>query len=355
MKRISILILLHWIAFQHLHAQQEEEVKFSNGDILLSGTLSFPSAQSPPYKAIILLSGSGPQNRDSELFGFRPFKILADFLNQEGYAVLRFDDRGVGKSTGKSVSESTSVELAEDAQQAFRYLMSRKDIRPDHIGLLGHSEGGIVAPIVATREPVAFLILMAGYGVPGVELSIEQQKALLKASGMSDTFIEASVNMNRALLTMISKDSVSEAEVRTYVYEETLKLLPLLPEAVQAQIPDKQAYANLATEQVIGQIRSRWIRYYVTYDPQPVLKKVKCPVLMLFGELDLQVTPAQNLEIMRQALVGSGNNAVSVATIPKANHLFQEATTGSPMEYSSLKKEFAPGFLSTIKSWLAER
>lgn len=332
----------------------EEQFSFKNGEISLAATLSFPTQKAKKYQAVILVSGSGPQNRDSELLGFKPFKLLADFFNAQGYAVLRYDDRGVAQSTGKSVNESTSAELSEDARQAFLYLASRKDINKKRIGMLGHSEGGILVPMVAAKEKVAFAILMAGYGVKGLEITNAQQAAILRSSGMSEDFIKASGAMNRELIRMMAEEAITDEDIMAFTKTETVKLLPLMPEAMQAQITDKEMYAGMVAQQVLAQRKNVWINYFISYDPLPTLKKLTCPVLMLFGELDMQVLASQNSDIMKDALIQVGNREVQATTIPKANHLFQEAVTGSPMEYATLKKEFAPGFLEVIKVWLKE-
>lgn len=331
-----------------------EEVTFQNGDITLSGTLSFPEGGTPKYKSIILVSGSGPQDRDSDIVGFKTFKILADSLNAMGYAVLRYDDRGVGQSGGKTTNESTSAELAEDARAAFMYLQSRPDIDPKRIGMLGHSEGGIVVPMVASMEPdVAFVILMAGYGAKGVEVSNAQQAAILRANGLAESFIEASGQMNREVFRLMMEKSTTDDQLVSFVKSESLKLLQLLPEAIQNSIPDKEGYATMMANQVLQQGASPWIQFYMNYDPLPTLKKIKCPVLLLFGELDTQVLPSQNANLMAEALSGSGHQKVKLVIFPKANHLFQEAVTGSPDEYMRLKKEFLPGFFLTINQWLS--
>lgn len=329
-----------------------EEVAFTNGDVTLSGTLSFPSTKTGPHKAIVLVSGSGPQNRDSEVVGFKIFGLLADFFNKQGFAVLRYDDRGVGNSRGKSVNESTTAELAGDAVEAFRFLRSRPDIEPTRIGLLGHSEGGVVVPIVAGQEPVSFIILMAGFGVPGFELTSTQQAAILRASGLDENFVNASVQMNTEVLKLIGQPSTTEQQLASFVETETLRLLELMPASMKSQITDPAAYAKMAASQAVSQSKSVWIRYYLSYDPKPALTKVKCPVLLLFGELDTQVTPAQNRTIMTEALTRSGNDHVRDLVIPRANHLFQEAVSGSPSEYATMKKEFAPGFLEAIEAWV---
>ena len=356
MKKLYTIVFAFILFQASAQTYREEEVQFTNEDTQLSGTLSFPEGDQKSYGAIILVSGSGPQNRDSDILGFKPFKLLADYFNSQGWAVLRYDDRGFGKSTGKSVNESTTADLAMDATEAYRYLKSRPDINKSKIGLLGHSEGGVIVPIVANKEPdVAFLILKAGFGVKGSEVSTVQQKAVLRSSGMSEEFVEASSTMNQKVLAMMSDDSVSEEELSTFVKAETLKLLEFLPEETLKQIPDRNAYAEMGAKQAVGQSKVPWLKYYMSYDPYPALTKVKCPVLILFGELDTQVLASQNLEPMENALKEGGNKDFKTVIIPKANHLFQEAVTGSPGEYGSLKKEFAPGFLSTMGEWLNSR
>lgn len=351
-----IFLLTAWLVASVVLGQEfrSEEVTFANGEVTLAGTLSFP-AGSPPYRAVVLVSGSGPQNRDSEVMGFKPFRLLADFFNRQGLAVLRYDDRGTGQSKGTAVMQSTTADLAEDARAAFVYLRNRKDIDGNKVGMLGHSEGGVVVPVVAASEPVAFAILMAGFGVKGMVLSNAQQAAILRASGMSEEFVQASNAMNNEVMDMMMREGVTEAQLTEFVKAETLKLLPLLPEPARAQITDPDAYANMAAYQAVAQSKVPWIRYYMTYDPLPILKKVTCPVLLLFGELDTQVLPSQNADLMKDALVQAGNKEVEVAVIAKANHLFQEAITGSPAEYASLKKEFIPGFLTSLEQWVRKR
>lgn len=331
----------------------EEIVEITYQDISLSGTLSFPDDGNKPHKAIILISGSGAQDRDVDVSGFKTYQRLASFFNSEGYAVLRYDDRGVGQSTGKSVGESTSFELAEDVRQAYLYLKSRLDIDQARIGLYGHSEGGIIAPMVAAREPdIAFIILAAGYGVPGSELSNTQREALLRLSGMSETFIKASLDLYSDVFQLMGDTTTSDEQLSEFVKRGTLELLPKMPEAVQTQITDPEAYANLTAQQTLAQFKSPWVRHYLTYDPLPVLKEVTCPTLLLFGELDQQISPQQNKEIMTNALLASGNTNVEAIIIPQANHLFQKAVTGSPVEYATLDKEFATEFLEVLGDWL---
>ncbi|NJN41515.1 MAG: alpha/beta fold hydrolase [Flammeovirgaceae bacterium] len=355
MKYLLSACLLFFLNIDSKGQYREEEVTFNNGEVTLAGTLSFPTKPVEKHKAIILISGSGPQDRDCNLFGFKSFKILADFFNENGFAVLRCDDRGTGKSSGPSVMFGTSEDLAEDVHQAFLLLKSRPDINSKEIGLLGHSEGGIIAPMVAVQEPsVSFIILMAGFGVKGVEVTSAQQAAILRTSGMSEEFIQRSVAMNRQVIAKMNDPSVSEAELKQFVKEETLKLIAYMPEEKQKEIKDKEVYANMASIQVVQQSKNNWVKFYLNYDPLPTLKQVRCPVLLLFGGLDTQVTAAQNSEIMMNALVSAGNKKVESVTIKNANHLFQEAVIGSPAEYATLKKEFAPEFLDILKKWISQ-
>jgi len=331
----------------------EEEVSIKNGDITLSGVLSYPESKTK-LPAIVLVSGSGAQNRDSDIAGFKPFKILADHFNNKGIAVLRYDDRGHGKSTGKSVGESTSKEIATDASAAHTYLRNHKAIDPSKVGLLGHSEGGIIVPMVAANnDNVAFIILMAGYGVKGIEVTSEQQKAILKAQGMNDEFINQASEMNKKLIDAMQDESKSQEEVLELAKKLITDQIAYLPENVQSQITDKEAYANFQAQSAVKQMNSPWIQFYMTYDPAPTLAQVECPVLMLFGGLDTQITVSQNKSVMEEALASNSN--VEVKVFEKANHLFQEAKTGSPMEYANLDKEFVTGFEEYVSNWILEK
>lgn len=331
----------------------EEEVTFMGGDSTLAGTLSLPGTNAKRHKAIILVSGSGPQDRHCDIQGFPMFKMLADTFNAMGYAVLRYDDRGYGQSKGKGVGESTSVEIAEDARAAYQFLKSREDIDSKRIGMLGHSEGGIIAPMVASQESdLAYIILMSGHGVTGADLSNAQTAAVLRGSGIPDTFIEASGKLNIEILQFMKEARIHPDTLRAYSKKKALALLDLLPPEVLKTIPDREAYASNATEQAMAQSGSPWIFFYMTYDPLPTLQQVKCPTLLIFGELDTQVPPEQNRDLMSNALTKGGNTNVKVVTIPKANHIYQEAIAGSPGEYMLLPKQYAAGFFDAIEEWL---
>jgi len=333
---------------------KEEEVKFTNGDITLAGTLSVPPYPGK-HPAMIMITGSGPQNRDEEIVDFKIFKIIADQVVKSGVAVLRYDDRGVGSSTGKSVNEYTSEDFSTDINEAIKFLQKRSDIDPKQIGLFGHSEGGIIAPMVAAKNnDVAFIICMAGTGVTGEEILIEQSKLIMQASKVSEQEINTDLGTLKKLINAI-KTNGDFSEVLKSIKETRLSEFDKLPETQKSQIKNKDEWAESYAQMYLKSFNTIWMRYFLQYNPEPALEKVKCPALLLFGGLDLQVPPAQNLEIMKQALIKGKNKDFDIKIFDKANHLFQEAITGNPSEYEVLKKEFTPGFLKYITDWLSKR
>jgi dienelactone hydrolase len=329
---------------------REKEVTFENGSITLAGTVAYPEGEGP-FPAVILISGSGPQDRNSTLMGFMPFKLISDYLTTRGIAVLRYDDRGTGESTGESPMSVTSVALSTDVQAAYRFLLSDPDVEAKKIGLLGHSEGGIIAPMVAAaNEEIAFVVLMAGYGVKGMEVTLVQQEAIMKAQGLDDAMVKGAVDTNRKVLALLDLELTDEAmddSVRTYMVE----MYNILPPEMQAQVSE-EAFISSQVTAVKAQLQSPWTKFFLTYDPAPVLSKITCPVLLLFGGKDTQVLASQNQEIMENALEAGGNDLVSVMVYPEANHLFQKANTGSPSEYQTLDKKFVEGFLPALGDWM---
>lgn len=331
----------------------EEEVTFKNGDVTLAGTLSLPVGDGP-YPAIVLITGSGPQNRDEELFGFKPFAILADELTKAGMAVLRYDDRGIGGSTA-GAADDTSETFAGDAQAAMAYLQTRDDIDDAKIGLLGHSEGGIIAPLVAveTGEP-AFLVLMAGPGIRGRELLVEQAVAVAASSGADEATVEQTrTRQSKVLDAVLSGEGLDE--IRADLIKEVRASAEQLPAEQKQAFGDLDKWAETTVDSQLEMLKGPWMQFFLTHDPAETLAKVTVPVLALFGEKDAQVPPSVNVEPLKAALEKAGNKDVSVTIIPDANHLFQKAETGSPNEYAMLPKEFAPGFIDTIVEWVTER
>lgn len=333
---------------------KQEEVTFMNGDIKLAGTLTMPYEHGK-HPAVIMITGSGPQNRDEEILGFKPFRIIADYLTRHGVSVLRYDDRGVGGSTGKSVSQYTSADFASDVMEAVKYLKSRSDINPSQIGLIGHSEGGMIAPMVASKsKDIAFIVLMAGTGVKGIDILQEQTKDIILANGGTDKDVKVNSEMLNLIYTALQTDTGWD-KVTEKLKEELLESYDKMTDEQKKGIKDKDEYIKNMTDRQIAESKSPWMKYFMDYDPAPALRKVKCPVLLLFGELDMQVPPSQNRAPMEEALKSGNCPEFSTVVFPKANHLFENAVTGSPTEYAALPKEFTKGFLSSVTKWILGR
>lgn len=329
----------------------EEDIAFKSGRILLAGTLTTPKAEGI-YPVVILLTGNGPQNRDEDIFGFKIFQNIADYLTKNGFAVLRYDDRGVGGSTGNSML-STTEDFANDALAAIDFLKKQKSIDKTKIGLLGHSEGAQIAELAAVNsKDISFIVLLSGNGVDGGTVLIEQQKLILKASGFTDSLITHNTELQDKINNALSND-IDLNNIRKDIRAFAEKDYAGLSKDVKNSIQDKETYLNSNVQSQINIFNNPWFRYYVKYDPIPTLEKIKIPVLMLFGELDLQFPPSLNKQRMEDALVKAGNKNFKSVVLPKANHLYQEAKIGSPSEYSELKKEFVPGFLGTIGDWIS--
>jgi pimeloyl-ACP methyl ester carboxylesterase len=331
----------------------EEEVVFTNGDITLAGTLTVPPS-SGPFPAVVMITGSGPQNRDEELFGFKPFRLIADHFTRNGIAVLRYDDRGVGGSSG-SVSESTSEDFAGDVIEAMRFLQARDEINPGAVGLVGHSEGGIVAPIAAVRSnAVAFMVLLAGTSVTGEEILLAQGEAISRANGADAARLDNQKDMYARMFEVVRTDTGFE-ELEADVRQQARAEIELLPPEQRAAITDVDAAVESQVRGQLAFIGSLWFEFFLDYDPATTLEQVDVPVLALFGELDLQVPPEVNVGPMEAAFAKSGNDDVTIHTFPKANHLFLTAVTGSPNEYPTMEKVFVPGFLAMMTEWILER
>ncbi|MBI2680359.1 MAG: alpha/beta hydrolase [Candidatus Solibacter usitatus] len=323
---------------------QEEEVAYENkkAGIKLAGTLTFPRGKGP-FPAVLLITGSGPQNRDEALAGHRPFLVLADHLTRHGIAVLRVDDRGVGGSSGDTM-KSTSADFADDVLAGIQFLKMRKEVNAAQIGLVGHSEGGMIAPMVATNSPdVAFIVLMAGPGVPSEELLYAQGDAIAKAMG-ADAETRAKNRELQAQMFAVLRGEGDSAAIEKKMKDMLAKTLPDLTK-------QQQALVNAQREMAL----TPWFRYFIRYDPAPVLQKVKCPVLAINGELDLQVLADQNLPAIEAALKAGGNKDYEVRKLAKLNHLLQTAETGSPAEYGKIEETMAPVALDAISDWIVRR
>ena len=330
---------------------RSEDVIFENkqAEILLAGTLTMPE-QAGTYPAVVLISGSGAQNRDEELMGHKPFLVLSDYLTKNGIAVLRFDDRGTAASTG-NFGSATSVDFATDVASAVQYLQSRPEIDKSKIGLIGHSEGGIIAPMVAANsDDIDFIVLLAGTGIPGDELLLAQQELIGKASGMSSNQLAENELISKKAFEIIRKDQGDEemkGEIRNYMTQVFRSMNP-------ENIPNGLIEEDFVKAQV-AQMTSPWMDYFIKYDPAPTLEKVRCPVLAINGEKDLQVPPKENLDAIKAALAKGGNTDVTTLELPGLNHLFQEADTGLPAEYSEIEQTFSPKAMKVVLEWIKER
>lgn len=330
----------------------EEEVFFFNksANVKLAGTLTYPKLKpnsTQQFPALILISGSGPQNRNEELLGHKPFLVLADYFTRKGFAVLRYDDRGVGKSTG-DFSQATTADFASDVESAVKFLQHHFVVNPTKIGLMGHSEGGVIAPMVAANpsNSVAFIVLLAGTGIKGDSLLLLQQALIAQAEGMNLTLLKENQQLNRELFQMVNlyeDEKILNAAVDAYFEQHPLNT-ELLAETGQTSTEFQQALRN--------QLLNPWMRYFLRLDPQIALKKVTCPVLAINGSKDLQVPAAQNIPAIKTAIESNGNKQVSVEMLPNLNHLFQTCTTGSLSEYATIEETFSPVALKVIEKWL---
>lgn len=313
------------------------EVSYENKLGKLAGTLTIPKG-SGPFPAAILITGSGPENRDEEIFGHKPFWIIADYLSRRGIAVLRLDDRGVGGSAGNSTRE-TIGEMADDVLSGVDFLKGRKEINAKKIGVIGHSEGGIVGPLAASRSSdIAFVVMLAGTGVTGEQVMYLQAELIAKASGATD----ADVAKNRVFQEELFKVARSDQD-------ETMAL-----ETFRADWQKAHGSApSPVLESQLKSVLSPEIRSFAFYDPAESLRKVKVPVLALNGSRDLQVPPSQNLPAIAAALRAAGNTDFETIELPGLNHLFQTCQKCTVGEYGTLEETFSPKALDVMGEWLA--
>lgn len=326
---------------------REEEVTFMNTaeNFSLAGTLTLPQGEGP-FPAVVLISGSGQQDRNETVFMHKPFLVLADHLTRNGIAVLRYDDRGIGKSKGNA-AKATSMSFADDAEAAVAYLMQHPEINSGKIGLAGHSEGGLIAPIVASRNRnIAFIVSLAGPGVKGYDVIIRQTEDIMRASGTPQAEIDETIATNGRLFSML----IDEPDQRKFPkdamewYGRELDALNL----TQEERKEKMA----SFTQGLVSINSPWMRYFIATDPAPFSSQVKCPVLALNGEKDLQVSQEINLPAIKAALRSGGNRKIKTVMLPGLNHLFQHSETGSPDEYVRIEETFSPAALDLVSSWI---
>jgi pimeloyl-ACP methyl ester carboxylesterase len=332
-----------------------EEVTFENksAGVTLAGTLSLP-AKKGKFPVVILISGSGPQDRNESILNHEPFAVIADYLTRNGVGVLRYDDRGVAKSTG-NFGLATTTDFSADAEAALTYLKGRKEVIKSKIGLIGHSEGGLIAPMVAARnKDVAFIVMLAGPGLPGAEILALQQDLISRADGASEAVIEQNARINKGLFEIVAKEqdaSITTSELKSYM-EQAFNALP-------------DSVKNGSTEKMIAEILpgvdNPWMKEFIRYDPRPALRKVTCPVLALNGSKDLQVPAKENIAAIEQALNegwierGRKEKHIELCILDGLNHLFQECETGSPSEYGEISQTFSPEALTKMLDWMRDQ
>ncbi len=327
-----------------------EEGMFRNerDGVQLAGTLTIPKTDRP-CPAVVLISGSGPQDRDETLLDHKPFWVIADHLSRNGIAVLRFDDRGTGASNG-DFSKATSEDFANDVEAAFDYVTKDSRIAAKAVGLIGHSEGGIIAPMVAgRRRDVAFAVLLAGTGVNGQEILLSQAQLILQAEGVTDPNLLKVQRETQLAMIYTVLDAAPDATVDSLVDAAMKRLAEVLPEE---SLKEESLKASVFAG--IERIRSPWFRYFLTYEPASQLQLVQCPVLAINGEKDVQVDPKLNLPAIQAALEKGGNTRFKTIEFPSMNHLFQSCTTGGVSEYQTIEETISPIVLQTVGDWITE-
>ena len=318
------------------------EVTYANSlsGFKIAGTLTLPENPNN-CPAVILISGSGAQDRDETIFEHKPFLVIADYLTRNGIAVLRVDDRGVGGSEGKT-GEATSKDFAGDVLAGVNFLKTRKEINPAKTGLIGHSEGGLIAPLVATKtNDVAFIVLLAGPGIVGEQILYEQGILLSKAAGLSDDQALQNKKKQEEIFSILKTET--DSAKRTVELQRTMSngMYNMLNYG-QKSVVDNQIKA----------VDNNWFRFFLQFDPYPVLIKVKCPVLALNGEKDLQVPAKENLAAIEKALTEGGNKNFKIMEIPGVNHLFQTCETGAIDEYAQIEETISPAVLEILLDWI---
>jgi len=327
------------------------EVTFYNEDagIHLSGTLTLPSGPGP-FPAAVLISGSGPQDRDSTLAGHRTFLVLADYLTRRGMAVLRYDDRGVLKSEG-DFHQATTADFATDAQAAWLFLKRQSRIDGRNTGLIGHSEGALIGSMVAARNrEAAFLVLLAGTGVPGESLAHMQSQEISRSRGAGEEAICKETRMNERLFQVFKTQEdprLAEADMRLIIADSLAEMNDT--EKKELNVSEESLAKNIS--EYLADYP--WARFFMTYDPAIDLRKVRCPVLALNGDRDTQVPADVNLSGIEEALKQAGNKNYEIKKLPGLNHLFQTAQTGHPREYSKIEETFSPSVLQLISDWIS--
>ncbi len=312
----------------------------------LGATLTLPKGNGP-FPAVVLVTGSGAQDRNEELLGHKPFLVIADYFTRNGIAVLRYDDRGVGKSTGK-FANSTTLDFATDADAVFNFLKSDGRIDKNKVGIIGHSEGGLIAPIVASKnKSVKFVIMLAGPGVDGRAIMLEQYRLILLASSIPDSVVTPLVDLNRQAFEVVltTKDIKIVSEKIRAITDSTIQ-------KIGKENAKKYKLTKNTANQLIMQLTSTWMMEFARLNPADYIPKVNCPILALNGELDLQVPFMQNIPAIKALVAKNKKGNLKAVTFPGLNHLFQTATTGSPSEYARIEETINQAVLEEMLNFI---
>ncbi len=325
-----------------------EDVSFpsTESDVILAGTLTLPEGYGP-FPVAILITGSGIQNRDEEIMGHKPFMVIADYLTRKGVAVLRYDDRGYGESTGDFMT-STTHNFANDAMGAINFLSNDNRIDHQNIGIIGHSEGAMIAPVLAAKKPtIAFIVMLAGSGLSGQETLLLRSEKLLIKSGENQEYIQQVLDLNKKIYQIAINepdDEIAAKKIRKAYSKFTSKM--------SEEEKRRRGFNEYVVEAGIKDMLNPWMRYFLSFDIKPYLMKTHCPVLILNGDKDIQVPPRENIPPIESALQKAGNTDYKVVVLPDLNHLFQTATTGYPDEYARIEETFSPVALEIISEWI---
>ena len=313
---------------------------------LLSGTLTVPNGIGP-FPCAILISGSGQQDRDESLMGHKPFLVISDYLTKHGIAVLRYDDRGVGGSVMENIEDvhgDTSQDFASDTHLMVEAARIHPEVDARRVGVIGHSEGGLIGPMVAVEDPkLAFVVMLAGPGINGLELLPLQQTLILQAMGVSQEMIDAMVNVNLSLFELILADANKEEMLE--LIDEAVELTAELEESMNAEM------TQAVRDEIVRQMKSPWLRFFLEHEPMPVLVQVECPVLAMNGTLDLQVPSMENLSMIEKGMT-EAHRDITIVELEGLNHLFQPAATGAISEYATIETTFDVNALKIMKDWI---
>jgi pimeloyl-ACP methyl ester carboxylesterase len=330
----------------------EEEVTFRNtvADLQLAGTLTLPRSTGR-VPAVLLITGSGQQDRDETVFDHKPFWVWADHLTRLGVAVLRVDDRGIGGS-GRGPQNATSMDFADDVRAGLAYLRARPEIDPKRVGMIGHSEGAMLAAMVAaSSSDAAFIVMLAGPGLPGDQILYSQAALIFKAQGASDAVIAWDRSVRERVFSSLKAET--DGKPNTAVRQTLLDEIGSAKSAGPG-LPDGAAGRKLA-EALFAAGSGSWFRFFLAFDPRPALMKVRVPVLAIGGDRDLQVPAGDNLAAIERAVRSGGNTDVTVVSLAGLNHLFQTSTSGSPAEYGTIEETIAPAVLKLVSDWIVKR